>query len=58
MRQYYISIMNRFGDLVANNSIEEISETLLREDCEAFLFSSAFESSVQFSTGKNEFLKL
>ena len=57
-RQEYIAVMNRFGNLIATQSLEEIKNELLTENCLSFLFNFFPGASVIYSQGKEDFPRL
>jgi len=48
-RQAYIDLMNKFGQLLAQNFYEEITTDLMTPDCEIFIFDSSGGEPVRYS---------
>jgi len=48
-RQAYLDLMDRFGQLLVENSLEEIANQLMTPDCEIFAFDSSGGEPVKYS---------
>ena len=57
-RQEYIALMNRFGELIVKQSLEDIKNELLTDNCLCFLFNLFEDASSTSSQGSEKFLGL
>ena len=57
-RQEYIALMDRFGELIVKQSLEEIKDELLTRNCLCFLFNLFEDACAVYSQGNEDYLNL